>query len=226
METRDNKYLKGYWFVIERAKGRTLSKDTYIEKHHPLPKSIYGPGETVVLTAKEHFLVHYMLWKGLRQKYGTKDDRTIKMANAFNCMRMYSGSTDYRKRYKINAIMYEQLKIATIESQREKMIGEGNNMFGTCAYKIWVKKYGQEEADRRKLEASKKYSELHSGEKNGMYGNGDKISGKKNGMYRKGSCYGIWVKKYGVEEADRRHAEANRKRSEAQKGKPKKKKIV
>ena len=114
MKTKDNKYLKGYWFICERAKNR-VKPEGYTEKHHIYPKSIYGQNKDLIhLTAKEHFLVHYMLWKGLRAKYGTKNINTRKMGNAFNCMKRKSKG---QERF-ITAIKYQELKIANSEARK------------------------------------------------------------------------------------------------------------
>lgn len=44
----------------------------YTEKHHVFPKSIFGNNKRVViLTAREHFVAHLLLEKGLRQRYGS-----------------------------------------------------------------------------------------------------------------------------------------------------------
>jgi len=88
MLAHDNKYLKGYWFICNQAMNRVLPDQTYVEKHHIYPKSIYGPNNDIVkLTAKEHYLVHKMLYKFFLLQYGESHKHTIKMARAFNTMR-------------------------------------------------------------------------------------------------------------------------------------------
>jgi len=86
----------------------------YLEAHHIYPKSIYGKNEILVnLTAKEHYIVHLLLWRGLRDKYGTKYNDTKKMACAFTQMHWY---TKGMKRYEVrNASEYTFLKIAQSE---------------------------------------------------------------------------------------------------------------
>jgi len=110
-----NKYFKWYWSICNRAKDRVLSPDIYIERHHIYPKSIYGQNlDLVKLTAKEHYIVHLLLWQGLKFKYGIKDRNTRKMASAFNMMCKIS---DNQKRIKIDSKRYEFLKIANSESK-------------------------------------------------------------------------------------------------------------
>ena len=59
-----NKYSKWYFGIINNAKNRVLTG--YCENHHILPKSIGGsndPKNLVKLTAREHFICHYLLTK-------------------------------------------------------------------------------------------------------------------------------------------------------------------
>ena len=97
-----NKYTKCYFNIIDRAKSRDLSKETYIEKHHIIPKSLGGlnnKDNLVKLTAKEHRLAHillprmtidplhtksmwYALWMMLRTK-NTNQQRKISKGSAF-----------------------------------------------------------------------------------------------------------------------------------------------
>ena len=65
--------------IINRAKNRTITG--YVEKHHIIPRSLGGTNSKkniVILTAREHFLCHYMLihiYKNSAEYY--------KMLNAF-----------------------------------------------------------------------------------------------------------------------------------------------
>ena len=97
-----NKYTKCYYNIIDRAKSRDLSKETYTEKHHIIPKSLGGlnnKDNLVKLTAKEHRLAHillprmtidplhtksmwYALWMMLRTK-NTNQQRKISKGSAF-----------------------------------------------------------------------------------------------------------------------------------------------
>lgn len=60
-------YQKNYNDLIERAKKKKRNKKSdYFEIHHIVPKSLGGSNRKenlVLLTAREHFLAHYMLWK-------------------------------------------------------------------------------------------------------------------------------------------------------------------
>lgn len=175
METKDNKYFKWYWNICENAKNREVPEG-YTEKHHIYPVSIYGDNDNLItLTAKEHYIVHLVLWWGLRTKYGSQDENTQKMRAAFACMNM---KNEYaQQRY--DSKLYEYLKIAYSEmvvseetryrmsiAKKGKGCGEDNNMYGRCAYDIWLEKYGEEEATKRQLEANKKNSEALKGHPN------------------------------------------------------------
>lgn len=51
-----------------------------MHEHHIWPESIYGANERVVLlSAREHYLAHVLLAKGLIKRYGYADERTHKM---------------------------------------------------------------------------------------------------------------------------------------------------
>lgn len=57
-------YKKIHNKLIETAKNRILPADTYIERHHIVPRCMGGQDtedNLVKLTAKEHYLVHWML---------------------------------------------------------------------------------------------------------------------------------------------------------------------
>ena len=69
----ENKYSKKYFEIIFKAQyeKRTKGSEEYYEKHHILPKSIWPeykslseyPWNCILLTAKEHFLCHWLLCK-------------------------------------------------------------------------------------------------------------------------------------------------------------------
>lgn len=72
-------YQKIYDQIIDRARGRDLQG--YKEKHHVMPKCIGGSNEAgniVQLTAREHFLCHWMLCRVYPSNR--------KLAKAFNMM--------------------------------------------------------------------------------------------------------------------------------------------
>lgn len=63
----ENKYTDWYFSIIEKARSELRSRsDGYFESHHILPSCMNGPdipGNRVLLTAREHFVVHCLLTK-------------------------------------------------------------------------------------------------------------------------------------------------------------------
>lgn len=100
-----NKYEKYYNLIIEHRKHNPLV-DQYTERHHIIPRSLGGtdtPENIVALSAREHFICHWLL-----TKMYTGEARG-KMINAMYLMR---GNSTYQKRYKskITARIYENLR--------------------------------------------------------------------------------------------------------------------
>src|SRR5574343_102546 len=59
-----NKYTLCYYSVIEKAQNRVI--EGYIEKHHIIPKCLGGSNDKsnlIKLTAREHFVCHWLLTK-------------------------------------------------------------------------------------------------------------------------------------------------------------------
>ena len=64
-------YQKHYNQLIESRKllNRKKSKDEYFERHHISPRCIGGSEEIsnfILLTPREHYIAHWLLWKALR----------------------------------------------------------------------------------------------------------------------------------------------------------------
>ena len=72
-----NKYTKWYYSIINNVKiqNRQKSLDTYYESHHIIPVCIRGrkgnggKNDLVLLTLKEHYLVHWLLTKMVQDEY-------------------------------------------------------------------------------------------------------------------------------------------------------------
>lgn len=143
-------YLKVYCNLIRKAENRT-PPEGYTEKHHTFPKSIYGNNNRVVLlTGREHYIAHALLEKVCIQRYGLKDQKTIKMTYAHSGMKGNGGYT--------NSILYE--------GARKR---KSDNMKGKSRY-IPTEKH-KEGTRRRRLgtkasdETKRKMSEAHKGKK-------------------------------------------------------------
>ena len=99
-----NKYNLWYSNIVDRARGRTI--DGYAEKHHVVPQSLGGSNDKdnlVDLTAREHFICHWLLTKIYT------GEAKAKMIYALNGMKR---SNEFAQRYetKITARVYENLK--------------------------------------------------------------------------------------------------------------------
>lgn len=99
-----NKYQTWYQQIIDRARGRILTG--YVERHHVVPRSLGGSDHAdnlVRLTAREHFVCHWLL-----TKMYTGEAR-YKMINAMYIMR---ADGPYQKRYqsKITSRVYNTLR--------------------------------------------------------------------------------------------------------------------
>ena len=99
-----DKYNRWYKAITERARTRVLKE--YTEKHHIQPRSLGGTDDKnnlVDLTAREHFICHWLL-----TKIYTGEDKA-KMIYALNGMKR---SNSFAQRYetKITARVYENLK--------------------------------------------------------------------------------------------------------------------
>lgn len=101
---------------LNRQKLRPSNENyVYYEEHHIKPKSIYpelkdDPNNKVLLTAREHFLAHYLLCK----IYKNNKTSFYKMLCAFQRMTKNTDGTHY-----INSRLYEKLKI-----EKSKTFGE------------------------------------------------------------------------------------------------------
>jgi len=135
-----NKYKQWYTDITDRAKNRVL--ETYTESHHIVPRSLGGGDEAnnlVNLTAREHFVCHWLLVKM------TTGQEHHKMLNA---LRMMRAEKQGQQRYntKINARVYENIKQEYAELQSKQFTGTGNGFYG---------KTHTEEARKRISEANK-----------------------------------------------------------------------
>jgi hypothetical protein len=83
-------YLKIYCKLVKFTENRNWKKNydgLYLEGHHIFPISIYGKNDRIVyLTAKEHFLAHWLLYKICLKRYGIRNRKTFNMGSAFAMM--------------------------------------------------------------------------------------------------------------------------------------------
>lgn len=101
-----NKYDKWYSNIISNAQIRVNVPGTYVEKHHIVPRSLGGSDDVtnlVKLTAREHFICHWLL---------TKMHTGIARGKMINAMYMMQGQSTHQKRYesKITSRIYNTLR--------------------------------------------------------------------------------------------------------------------
>ena len=110
-----NKYYRWYYSIIENARIRKINLP-YKESHHIIPKSIGGDNSSnnlVDLTAREHFICHWLLTKI------TKNHAKQKMSYAL--WAMMNIENEYHQRYKISSKVYSLLKerLASVFSKQQ-----------------------------------------------------------------------------------------------------------
>lgn len=159
-------YIKIYNDLILRGKNRIIDKNTYVENHHIIPKSLGGSNckdNIVSLTAREHFIAHKILCEIYPNSF--------EMYNAYKFM-MNGKSKNQMRQYKYSSKEYERVKIRLSELQSQKYMGENNHRYGKDSWNkgkkgshsSWVNKTNHSE------ETILKMSENSKGEKNGFYG--------------------------------------------------------
>ena len=101
----DNKYYRWYNAIIANASTRVYQDLDYTESHHIIPKSLGGSNNTsniIKLTAREHFICHWLL-----TKFTMNSDKQ-KMSYALWMMINLENSNQLR--YKVTSKIYESIK--------------------------------------------------------------------------------------------------------------------
>lgn len=122
---KNNKYTTWYYSIIVKAKNQPRSrKQSYYEIHHIIPKSLGGTNNKnnlVLLTPKEHFVVHLLL-----TKMPISINHIRKMCHAFTYLS--SRKSAAAKNYTSRLYAYHRLHCSRIKS--EQYTGEGNPFYG------------------------------------------------------------------------------------------------
>lgn len=100
-------YERNYYEYAEYVKGLNRKKGcgVYYERHHIIPKCAGGKDTSdnlVLLTAREHFLAHYLLTKIYKDT-----PYTYNIDYAFICMKR----DGYRQQRYLNSRLYESIKV-------------------------------------------------------------------------------------------------------------------
>lgn len=112
---KENKYYKWYNTIIFNAKSRVI--EGYVEEHHILPKSLGGQDSAenlVKLTAREHFICHWLLTKCVETNIEKMKYALWLMTNTENSL---------QQRYKITPKKYEIIKKSLAETFSKQQSG-------------------------------------------------------------------------------------------------------
>ena len=110
-------YQRTYNEIIENAKMRGLIKrNNYFERHHIVPRCLGGTNDKsnlVLLTGREHFICHHLLWK---------ISKIESLFYAFNMMLMKSKNHKNSRNFVFTSKQYEIHKnvLASFQSKRTK----------------------------------------------------------------------------------------------------------
>lgn len=140
MKFKDNKYNRWYHQIIENRRANPY--DGYVERHHIIPKSMGGSNSKdniVALTAREHFICHWLLTK-------MTDSRGMRLALLTMCR-----TSGNQERYKISSRRFQKIR----EQASIALTGANNPMYG---------KTHSKEARERISEAAKGISRPHTDE--------------------------------------------------------------
>lgn len=143
----ENKYTKWYYGIINNAQSREING--YVETHHIIPKSLGGNNKKenlVQLSAREHFLCHYLLPKMLIGKDRLKMIYALwHISNQENC---------HQDRYKISSKMYATIREQFSYNHSQWML-ENYHLIRDKVIESWTD-------DKRKIQAEKT-KKFHTG---------------------------------------------------------------
>ena len=130
-----NKYLKTYIKIVRKYLDFPTN-NSYVEKHHIFPKCLFGNNnKIVVVPARVHYLLHLLLWKSCKVRYGDEHSNTKKCFHAFWNMNIHMQD----KRKYINSHFYEKCKVLKSDYMKEN-----NPMFNEeTREKLKISKKGQ-----------------------------------------------------------------------------------
>jgi hypothetical protein len=112
---KDNKYTRWYYDIINNRKQNSFNG--YTEKHHIIPKSMGGSNRKdniVALTAREHFICHWLLTK-------MTDSKGMRLA-----LLTMTRQSKNQNRYKITGRKFQIIR----EGASLATSGKNNPMFG------------------------------------------------------------------------------------------------
>ena len=159
-------YKIKYEQIINKAKSlnRFKSNKIYYENHHILPKCLGGNDDfsnLVLLTAREHFLCHKLLYK--------ENPKNTSLFRAYHCMSKCENSNQHRQ-LRISSREFSLIREEFAKIARKRMI-ENNPM--------------KDPIIAKKCSNTQLRNGSNKGYNNGFYGHGDKFKGEGNPFYGK-----------------------------------------
>ncbi|MCK9154745.1 MAG: HNH endonuclease [Paludibacteraceae bacterium] len=190
------KKLYDQYSLYVKSTNRKKGLGVYYEKHHVIPKCIGGSDNNenlVLLTAREHFLAHFLLTKIYKN-----DQIFYKLVKAFNIM---NADNQGGNRY-FNSRLFEKNKMALSNGMKEN-----NPMFNKdVAKRVSISKIGHgiydNKSEGERAIIHERLSKAHEG----------LMDGEKNPMFRK-NPFGNKTKEE-MEEISRKIREVNINRTE------------
>jgi len=199
-------YTKIHDIIIDRARSRTQPL-CYTETHHVIPKSMGGnncKSNLVVLTAREHYIVHWLLFKIHKNK--EMAFAWYRMTHSNSCLHRHVSHTfEYarkaRNKYVSSLFAGKQLSDEHKKKLSSAKKGKTYADFGrgrsalkgrklSEAHKIKLSNAGT--GHKHSEETKRKLRDLKSGDKNPMFGNtpspetrkklSNALKGKKNAL--------------------------------------------
>jgi hypothetical protein len=170
----DNKYYTWYKNIINSAQSRADVPSDYYEIHHVIPRCLGGnnlPENLAKLTAREHFICHWLLTKCVN-----KHRHKINFA-LWNMMNL---ENEHQQRYKITSRKYQLLKENLTETfktflgkkhtaeSRQKMSETRKKLIAEGAIKV------NENKEKYKTIAEKRTGQKHSEETKAKIGKAHK----------------------------------------------------
>ena len=129
-------YQWHYDQLIETRKllNRNKKDGNYYENHHIIMKSMGGtndPENLVLLTAREHFIAHWLLWRIHRNESSSR---------AFFCMNFYTNNGKQKnERINFSSIAYEESRIAYINTCKISISKASLKKWNEIGYKEFMK---------------------------------------------------------------------------------------
>ena len=142
-------YQWHYDQLVSTRKNRPIIKGQYYENHHIVMKSMGGKDVSdnlVMLTAREHFIAHWLLWRILRNR---------ESAHAFFCM--YNWRVKEKRIF--SSIAYEEAIVAKrnipiSEETRKKLSDAGKNKSKESRNRISERHKGKKLSEEHKEKMS------------------------------------------------------------------------